>query len=404
MKYLKVFETEALQNEFRSSQDYIEPHVSCLIDGENVKYNKSLEQLKVPFTIEATQDGTTIYFRQSHYAALEGLDPLKVKVSTDNGETWIEVTAAVAEDDVPGAVLAELDEGDKVLIRGRNEAYGYYSTDNLNDSCENCNFWADSPCYVYGNIMSLIGGDDFARLRKVEEYSFPYFFSDYDTDLGWSWVLSKKGEELLLPAITLANYCYYNMFYACESLISAPELPATTLANLCYGNMFGSCRRLTTVHKLPATTLMSNCYSSMFANCTSLTTVPELPATTLAEDCYSNMFVFCTSLTTAPELPATTLANGCYNNMFRGCTSLTIAPELPATILSAGCYNGMFYGCTNLSYIKAMFTTTPGISYTSDWVKNVKATGTFVKNSAATWNVTGTGGVPTGWTVETASA
>jgi hypothetical protein len=63
----------------------------------------------------------------------------------------------------------------------------------------------------------------------------------------------------------------------------------------------------------------------------------------------------------------------------------------------------MFSDCTSLSYIKAMFTTTPSSSYTRDWVKNVKASGTFVKNSAATWNVTGNNGIPSGWTVETAS-
>ena len=37
----------------------------------------------------------------------------------------------------------------------------------------------------------------------------------------------------------------------------------------------------------------------------------------------------------------------------------------------------------------------------SNWVKNVAATGTFVKNSAATWTRTGTSGVPSGWTIET---
>ena len=40
----------------------------------------------------------------------------------------------------------------------------------------------------------------------------------------------------------------------------------------------------------------------------------------------------------------------------------------------------------------------------SNWVSGVAASGTFVKNSAATWNVTGTSGIPTGCTVETASA
>jgi len=64
----------------------------------------------------------------------------------------------------------------------------------------------------------------------------------------------------------------------------------------------------------------------------------------------------------------------------------------------------MFYGCTNLNYIKAMFTTTPSIAYTNGWVNGVSTTGTFVKNSAATWNVTGVNGIPTGWTIETTSA
>lgn len=51
-----------------------------------------------------------------------------------------------------------------------------------------------------------------------------------------------------------------------------------------------------------------------------------------------------------------------------------------------------------------MFTTTPSTTYCNNWVNGVKATGTFVKNSAATWNVTGTSGVPSGWTVQTASS
>ena len=235
-----------------------------------------------------------------------------------------------------------------------------------------------------------------------------------------------------LPATTLTDYCYNEMFHGCTSLTSAPELPAITLADNCYNGMFSGCTSLTTAPVLPATTLTEYCYNEMFHGCTSLTTAPVLSATTLTEYCYSHMFDGCTSLTTAPELPATTLANHCYYYMFNGCTSLTTAPELPATTLEyscysymfAGCtslikapelpattiqyasycYNGMFQDCRNLNYIKAMFTTTPSTNYTSNWVSGVSATGTFVKNSAATWNVTGNSGIPTGWTVETASA
>ena len=95
-------------------------------------------------------------------------------------------------------------------------------------------------------------------------------------------------------------------------------------------------------------TMADYCYYYMFYNCTSLTTTPELPATTLTKDCYYYMFMDCTSLTQAPALPATTLAYYCYASMFYGCTSLTTAPALPATTLTEGCYYGMFKGCTSL--------------------------------------------------------
>ena len=63
----------------------------------------------------------------------------------------------------------------------------------------------------------------------------------------------------------------------------------------------------------------------------------------------------------------------------------------------------MFTNCASLNYIKAMFTTEPGGSYTYAWVTGVASTGTFVKNASATWTTTGSNGVPAGWTVQTAS-
>ena len=114
------------------------------------------------------------------------------------------------------------------------------------------------------------------------------------------------------------------------------------------------------------------------------------------------MFQGCSSLTQAPELPATTLTYGCYYGMFYGCKSLTTTPALPATTLAKYCYNDMFNNCKNLNYVKAMFTTNQSIgSYLSSWLNNVSSTGTFVKNSAATWT-NEQAGIPTGWTVQTA--
>ena len=224
---------------------------------------------------------------------------------------------------------------------------------------------------VRGNIMSLLYGDDFKQNETTINTAWAFANLFYKTK-----VINAK--YLNLPATTLGGSCYNSMFSYCSLLINTPKLPATTLAYQCYSGMFMNCTSLTTAPKLPATTLVNRCYPSMFAGCTSLTTAPELPATTLTMECYSSMFRFCTSLTTAPELPATTLAYTCYHNMFNG--------------------------CSNLTYIKAMFTTTPSNSYTQNWVNGVAASGTFVKNSAATWNVTGVHGIPEGWTVQTANS
>ena len=143
----------------------------------------------------------------------------------------------------------------------------------------------------------------------------------------------------------------------------------------------------------------------MFQGCTSLVNAPTLPATTLADYCYQSMFYNCTSLVNAPALPATTLTQSCYSNMFYRCTSLVNAPELPATTLAAQCYSYMFQGCSKLNYIKAMFTTAPSSTHFSNWVDGVSPTGTFVKNSAATWTDTfGVSAIPEGWTDELADA
>ena len=124
-----------------------------------------------------------------------------------------------------------------------------------------------------------------------------------------------------------------------------------------------------------------------------------LPATTLASSCYSNMFYGCTSLATAPVLPATILADSCYRNMFQNCTSLTAAPVLPATTLAKSCYYYMLYGCKSLSYIKCLATDISVSSSSTNWLKNVAATGTFVKPASMTLWSSGASGIPSGWTV-----
>ena len=226
---------------------------------------------------------------------------------------------------------------------------------------------------AYGNVMSMLFGDNFANQTDLtgKDYAFYALFKGNTRLI--------NAENLILPATSLADHCYYSMFSGCTSLTTAPELPATTLSTYCY--------------------------SSMFYGCTSLTTAPSLPATILAFGCYFSMFSGCTSLTTAPELPATTLKGNCYMSMFSGCTSLTTAPSLPATTLKSGCYESMFYGCTLLNNVTCLaYWSTQPWSSTRHWLNNVAASGTFTKNATMSNWTTGGDGIPQDWIVQDYSA
>lgn len=256
----------------------------------------------------------------------------------------------------------------------------------------------DSDYDIGGNINSLV-----KTSFKNDTTCYSFYISN--TGLFRGKAKLKSAGDLILPATTLADYCYNSMFSGCKALTTAPELPATTLAQNCYQKMFLNCISLTTAPALPATTLASYCYECMFDYCSLLTAAPELPATTLANYCYQYMFDYCTSLTTAPELPATTLAQSCYSKMFRKCTSLTTAPELPATTLASSCYGNMFESCTSLNRIECLATDISASGCTANWVNGVSMIGTFVKNPdmpTTSWP-TGTSGIPSGWTVQDAA-
>ena len=278
-----------------------------------------------------------------------------VYASQDSGSTWFTVTQ--------GAYFTNISSGETIM---------YKATLTASDSNGIGTFKTYEGSFeVEGNIMSLKYGDNFSgQTTLTDDYSFAWIFS------GCSGLTS--AENLVLPATTLANYCYLNMFVGCTSLTTAPELPATTLA---YG-----------------------CYMGMVNGCSSLTTAPVLPATTLAPDCYRAMFVGCTSLTTAPQLPATTVPYGCYREMFQGCTSLTTSPVLPATTLEGDkCYELMFQGCNNLSSITCLTTDTTALSQpfcTGAWVAGVSSSGTFYKNPSMNDWPTGDDGIPLGWTIQ----
>lgn len=311
---------------------HVETSIVYSSEVTTVIYTKvELETLmtETPLTFEAVEAGT-ITVNLDEGATLEAIQ-YKLNDAEWTDVTWNEAISLAAND--------------VISFRGDNGTC-YINDDDL-EIWAGFHFECSNPCYVYGNMMSLIDEDDFAtNTTLTEPFTFFHLFqtSDYE------------------PNNTILNH------------------PTKDIV-------------------LPATTLTANCYDGLFADCQGITRATELPATTLADWCYCMMFSG-TGITTAPALPASTLADACYSDMFMNCTNLTTAPELPATVLAEGCYSSMFAGCTSLNYVKCLATDISADFCTTSWMWNVAPTGTFVKAAGIEDWTTGEDGIPEGWNVE----
>lgn len=297
MKYLKFFENHTDYETYINGQDAILPNVSLCEDQNDVHYNPiPHDYSKDYFTIVSLADNNEIKL----YNGLG--ENINLSYSLNNGETW---TALQIPQWWNTGTIATLDTNEKVLLKGTNTAFcgeDYYHYE----------IRTDDEFSVEGNIMSLLYGDNFIGATTLQyAKTFCYMFQESN-------VIS--AENLVLPATTLTEDCYYGLFKNASRLEVAPK-----------------------------------------------------------------------------ELPATTTVSYCYDGMFQG-TSITRSPDIPNINSTVGLAN-MFYNCNNLAYIKCLAENPGTIDY---WVRNVAATGTFVKHPNAQWN-TGDNGIPSGWTVETAS-
>ena len=339
-------------------------------DDDELQHNSAL----IPLTLEAIDAGTIL---------IKGKENRKLFIQKNKG--FIE----------PAYDSISVEIGDKISFYGKDyEFINSYS--NLTIECT-------ADCYVYGNVMSLLEYTDFAGKTEItKNYAFCKLF--YNN----SHIKNHESLKLILPATTLAQYCYSCMFCGCTGLSSLPSnlFPATTLAQYCYNNMFSGCTGLSSLpsNLLPATSLAPHCYHLMFNGCTNLSSLPQnlLPATSLALACYLWMFKDCTRLSSLPQnlLPATNLSEACYYGMFEGCTGLISVPPsfLPASTLTKECYKSMFKNCSGLNYIKCLATNISATDCTKDWLAGVRSNGVFVKAPSKSWP-SGSSGIPSGWKV-----
>ena len=319
------------------------------------------------FTLEEGQTSATISY-SGDYQKVHNKN-LQFSYDDQNWEDWTEAKTIYA--------------GEKLYVRGLDD---YVLNDQISLGKK---FFTISQGYVecHGNIMSLCNNSNI-----IKASSFDSFFrsSSY----------LKTAPDIIADEVESYG-CIY-MFNSCSNLKSIDKIDVKKVGNSGFSSMFRDCSSLVNIPSiLPATTLAPWCYQQMFYNCTSIVTAPELPATELYQNCYDNMFSNCINLVKAPtKLPATTLKPYCYQRMFYNCSSLERAPYLPASQLVNSCYVQMFKYCSKLSYIKAEFLN--GLSGAlSDWVNGVSETGVYEKPVSSEFNERGGNGIPEGWTIKT---
>ena len=258
MKYIKKFDTLSGQTEYLNSVD-IDTYVGYVDENKTVYYDDALPPH------DYSKDYLTIETLEAGDLSLSGAKRYSFNYSLDNGSTW-----NVLANNQTVAVNA----GEKVLLKA-NTPHADYETGIGNISYS-------GQFNLYGNIMSLVYGDDFIGQETISDgYQFYKLFRSNTTLI--------SAENLILPATTLKNVCYMSMFNGCTSLIKAPKLPAISLIFGCYWSMFYGCTSLTVAPELPAATLVDKCYSYMFNGCTNLNYIKCLATDgTSTTDCTRN--------------------------------------------------------------------------------------------------------------------
>ena len=193
-------------------------------------------------TFEAVEDGA--------YLKFDNLNPYPHAYFKINDGEWFYKKSSNSQTII---IADNLKKGDKIYVKSNLH---FWISEGTNDDV----FYLRG-LKVYGNIMSLVYGDDFIGKTTIYDRNFQNLFAH--TDL-------TSAKNLILPATTIKLNAYDGMFKGCTLLTAAPELPATTLEGYCYKEMFYNCTSLTKAPVLPATTVPSWGYYGMFKDCSLL--------------------------------------------------------------------------------------------------------------------------------------
>lgn len=227
-------------------------------------------------TIESLEDNNSIGWKSNNSTT-------KTIQCSPDMTNWTSVTSSTT-----GELLATLNTGDKLYIKGNNSAYGAtWSTWNIFTSTKKYN--------VYGNILSMSYGDDFVN-KDAPSGSTTYWRMFLNTHV-------VDASNLILPP-TVRSTMYTCMFQGCTSLVAAPAIPNAT-GYQSYNTMFEGCTSLTTAPVIRANPGQYS-YRQMFQNCSSLNSV-TVYATSLGSSGFDNWLQNTAATGTFTKLASMTL-------------------------------------------------------------------------------------------------
>ena len=225
--------------------------------------NPSAEQLAnvdkaTPLTLVAQADGKiTVTFNNGiilandiHYTVNGGAEQTIVK-------------------DTKGAYDIELKKGDVVQLYSLNPSLGGSTvagarggTRAVDDGAKYINIRPSMKTEIFGNVMSLLKGKDNLESATTIEANNAF----YGLFAGAEKLVNNTERLLVLPATTLTEGCYDNMFSGCKGIEKAPELPAPKLEKGCYQEMFFDCSKLNSVKCLATDISAEGCTKNWLTN------------------------------------------------------------------------------------------------------------------------------------------
>ena len=273
MKYIHIYDTRAEYNS-ASKQLY---DMSLIRSEDNlVVFHKPTRDYSLEyFTIDILTSGkfTVLPARQTSSTAFTSSNALTISYSLNDAE-WITTQL------LDNGLTLDVYNGDKIRFKGNNTHYCANSGSSphkqwyvifgiidrnisgipSNNTAVQKGFTPTTALFnVYGNIMSLCYGDDFAgQITLPDSYTFCSLFKNSNV---------VSAEHLILPATTLLASCYRAMFSWAKFLTISPTLPNVTPVTECYKYMFELCICLKQITCLAPSGINTDAFDHWATNC-----------------------------------------------------------------------------------------------------------------------------------------